>query len=88
MYAHLPLGELQNCNLLLNSHQQENLVGSHQIKIPHVKGQRRSPNKKEGGAKSYLESNPITTRDAQRAQTKPCAHQDPKAQQGLSQICL
>ena len=65
MYAHLLLGELQNCSLLLNSHQQENLVGSHQIKIPHVKGQRRSPNKKEGGAKSYLESNPITTRDAQ-----------------------
>ena len=30
-----------------------------------------------GGAKSCLESNPILTRDAQRAQTKPCAHQNP-----------
>ena len=35
---------------------------------PH-QGQRRSPRKMVGGAKSYLESNPIATRDAQRAQT-------------------
>ena len=42
-------------------------------KIPHVQGQRRSPNKMVGGAKSHLESNPIPTRDTQRAQTKPCA---------------
>ena len=68
MYAHLLLGELQNCNFLLNSHQQEN-AGSHQKKIPHIQGQRRSPSKMVGGAKSHLESNPIPTRDAQRAQT-------------------
>ena len=51
-------------------------VGSHQKKIPHVQGQRRSPKKTGGGEKSHLDSNPITARDARRAQTKPCAHQD------------
>ena len=45
-------------------------------------------NKMVGGGKSCLESNPIPVRDAQRAQTKPCAHQDPKAVQRLSQTCL
>ena len=69
-YTPLLLGDLRNCNLLLNNHQQEN-VGSHQRKMPHVQGKRRSPNKEEEGAKSHLESNPISTRDAQRAQTKP-----------------
>ena len=38
-------------------------------KILHVQGQRRSPNKTVGGAKSCLESNPIAARDAWRAQT-------------------
>ena len=37
--------------------------------IPHVQEQRRSPRKIVGGVKSHLESNPIPTRDAQRAQT-------------------
>ena len=41
-----------------------------------------------GGAKSHLESNPIPTRDAQRAQTKPCVHQDPETPQRVSQTCL
>ena len=36
--------------------------------IPHIQGQRRSPSKMVGGANSHLESNPIPTRDAQRAQ--------------------
>ena len=42
------------------------------------------------GMKSHLESNPIPARDAQRAQTKPCAHQDPGSPQRLSQTfeCL
>ena len=52
-WAHLLLWELQNCNFLLSNHHQEN-VGSHQKKIPHVQGQRRSPNKMVGGAKSHL----------------------------------
>ena len=30
-----------------------------------------------GGEKPHLESKPIPSRDAQRAQTKPCACQDP-----------
>ena len=51
-------------------------VGSHQKKIPHIQGQRRSPSKMVGGAKSHLESNPIAIRDARRAQTKLCAHQE------------
>ena len=67
MCAHL-LRELQNYNLLLNNCQQEN-VGSHQKKRPHVQGQRRSPSKMVGGAKPCLESNPIPTRDSWRAQT-------------------
>ena len=45
--------------------------------ISHIQGKRRSPNKMVGGVKLTLESNPIPTRDAQRAQTKPCVHQDP-----------
>ena len=57
-------------------------------KEPCVQVQRRSPNKMVGGAKSCLESNAIPTRDAQRAQTKPCAHQDPETPQRLSQTCL
>ena len=74
--THLPW-ELQNYNSLLNNLQQED-VGSHQKNISHFQGQRRSPSKTVGGAKSHLESNPIPTRDAQRAQTKPCVHQDPE----------
>ena len=38
------------------------------------------------GAKSRLESNPITTREAQRAQTKSCTHQE--SPKGWSQTCL
>ena len=41
-----------------------------------------------GGVKLPLESNPIPTRDAWRAQTKPCAHQDPETPQSLSQTYL
>ena len=66
-------------------HRQEN-VGSQQKQIARVQGQMRSPSKAAGQVKSCLESNPIPTRDAWRAQTKPCAHQ--KAPQRLSQTCL
>ena len=85
MCAHLLLIELQNYNLLLNNHQQEN-VESHQKSIPHVQGQRKSHSKIVGGAKLHLESNPIPTRDAWRAQTKHCVHQENP--QRLSQTCL
>ena len=85
MCAHLLLIELQNYNLLLNNHQQEN-VESHQKSIPHVQGQRRSHSKMVGGAKLHLESNPIPARDFWRAQTKPCAPQG--TPQSLSQTCL
>ena len=68
MCTHFLLQELQNYNLLLNSCLQEN-VGSHQKKISHFQGQRRSPSKMVGLVKLCLESNPITARDTQRAQT-------------------
>ena len=68
MCAHLLLWELQNYNSLLNNHQQEN-TGSHQKKIPHVQGQRRSPSKMVGGAKLHLELNPIPARDVWRTLT-------------------
>ena len=60
-YTHLLLWELQNYNLLLNNHQQEN-VGSHQKDTPCPR-QRRSPSKTVGGVKSHLESNSIPPRD-------------------------
>ena len=66
-FTHL-LQELQNYNSPLNNRQQEN-VGSHQKKILHVQGQSRSPSKRVEGVKLCLESSPIPTRDAQRAQT-------------------
>ena len=50
--------------------------GSHHKKIYHIQEQRRSPKKMVGAAKSYLEWNPIPTRDTWRAQTKPCPHQE------------
>ena len=71
MCAHLLLWELQNYNSLLNNRQQEN-VRYHQKKIPHGQGHRRSPSKIVGGVKSHLESNPLPTRDTQRAQTNLC----------------
>ena len=44
-------------------------------KMPHVQGQRRSPNKKAGGTQSHLESNPTPARDPLRAQTKSYVQQ-------------
>ena len=40
-----------------------------------------------GRKKSCLESNPIPVRDAQKAQAKPCGHQDLDTPQRLSQTC-
>ena len=77
----------QNYNSLQSNHQQEN-VGSHQKKIPHIQGQRRSPRKTVEGVKSHLESNPIPARDTRRAQTKLWVHRDPETPRRLSQKCL
>ena len=49
------LWESQNCNWLLNNHPQEN-VGTHQEKIPHGQGQRRSHHRMVGRAPSRLKS--------------------------------
>ena len=81
------LGEVQNYNLVLNNHQQEN-VGSHQKKISHVQGQRKRPNKIVGGVKFRLESNPIPASDTWRAQRKPCTQQSSETPQRLSQNCV
>ena len=62
------LQDLQNYDSLMNNLRLENV--SHQKKISHIQGQRRSPSKTVGGVKSRLESNPLPTRDAQRVQTK------------------
>ena len=62
--------------------------GSHHKKIPCIQRQRRSCNKMAGGVKLHLESNPIPTRDSQRAQTKSCGHQDLETPQRLSQTCF
>ena len=84
MCAHFLLQELQNSNMLLHNHRQEN-VGSHEKKIPYVQGQMRRPSKMVGGVKLHLESNSIPTRDAWRAQIKHYAHQDPETPQRLNQ---
>ena len=57
--------------------QQENAV-SHQKKIPHIQGQKRSPSKRVGGAKSCLESNLIPARDLGGLKQTLCApgHRD------------
>lgn len=43
-------------------------------RLPHIQGKRGTLHKMGRGAKLPLESNPRPTRDARRAQTKPCAH--------------
>ena len=57
------------------NHWQEN-VETHQKRVPHIQGQRSSCNRTVGEVQSHLKSNLIPTRDAWRAQTKPCMHQD------------
>ena len=87
MCTHLLLLELQYCNSLLNNHWQEN-VGFCQKNIPDVQEQRISSNKKVGGMKLRLESNPIPARDSQMAQAIHCVHQDPETPQRLSDMLL
>ena len=45
-------------------------------RYPTSKGKGKGPKKTVGGAKLHLESNPIPVRDARKAQTKPCVHQE------------
>ena len=42
----------------------------------------------DGRKGKNTESNPIPTRDAWKAQTKSCVHQDPETLKRLSQTCL
>ena len=45
-------------------------------KISYIQRQKKNPSNLVGEVKLHLESNFISTRDAQKAQTKPCAYQD------------
>ena len=45
-------------------------------KIPCIQGQRRSPDEMVGGAQLHLQVNLRSSRDTQRAQTKPPVHED------------
>ena len=73
--THLLLRELQNYNSLLNNRQLEN-VGSHQKKdIPHS-GTKEKPQQDGRRGKITFRIKLQPTRNAQRAQTKPCAHQE------------
>ena len=56
--------------------------------IPHVQGQRISPIKMVGGAKSYLESHPIPARDAQRAQTNLVCTRTQRPTETETELCL
>ena len=56
--------------------------------IAHIQGQRRSPSKMVGGAKSCLESRPIPGRDAQRAQTHLVCTRTKRLPQRLRQTCF
>ena len=85
--ARLLLWELQNYNSLLNNCQQEN-VGSHQNKIPHIQGLRRSLSKTIRGAKSHLESNLVPSRDLGGLKQTLCGpgHRDPTETE--TELCL
>ena len=56
--------------------------------IPHIQGQRRSPSRTVGGAKSSLDSNPIPTRDAQRAQTNRVCTRTRGPTETETELCL
>ena len=73
--------ELQNCNSLLNNHQQEN-IGSHKKKkrYPTAKAKEK-PQRDRRWDEIAFRIKPIPVRDARRAQTKSCGHQDPETPQ-------
>ena len=53
-----------------------------------MQGQRKSPNKMVGGAKSRLESNPMPARDIWRAQRKTLCASGPRGSTETDQNCL
>ena len=55
--------------------------------IPHVQGQ-RSPSKMVGEAESHLESNPIPTRNTQRAQKYLCSLGPRDPPETETELCL
>ena len=57
-------------------------------KIPHVQGQRRSPSKTVGEAKSCLESNPISARDTQRLKQTLCTPAPRDHTETDTELCL
>ena len=80
IYIWLQHGTVEGCALLFSSETSKTtthcwttiyrrMLDPTKKKIPHIQGQRRSPSKTVGGAKSHLESNPIPARDTLRALT-------------------
>ena len=53
-----------------------------------TQGQRRNPSKMVGGAKSHLESNPICSRDARRAQTNLVHTRTQRTHETEPELCL
>ena len=68
-------------------HDREENVRSHQRKMPHVQGQRRSLSKMAGG-KIMFRINPPTRQRCLEGSNKACVHQDPETPQGLGQDCV
>ena len=87
---------VQNCNSLLNNHQQENIGSHHKKDTLHPKAKKK-PQQDGRRGKIIFRIKPVHTRDTQRAQKNKnknkkkqqlCGHQDPETPQRLSQSCL
>ena len=85
--AHLLLRELQNYNLLLKSHRQEN-VGSYQKKDtlhPRAKEKPLHDGRRE---EITFRIKPHNRQRCSEGSNKPCVQQDPETPQRLSQHCF
>ena len=78
---------VQNCNSLLNNHQQENIGSHHKKDTLHPKAKKK-PQQDGRRGEIIFRIKPVHTRDTHRAQKNPCVHQDPETPQRLSQTCL
>jgi len=84
-FSHL-LREFQNYHSLLNNHRQKN-VGSHQNKIPYVKGKEEAPGKLRRG-KITFRIKRHTNQSPLEGSNKPSAHQDLETPQRLIWNCV
>ena len=84
-FSHL-LREFQNYHSLLNNHRQKN-VGSHQNKIPHVKGKEEAPERLRRSEIAFRIKR-HTNQSPLEGSNQPCAHQDLKTPQRLIRNCV